>query len=459
MVSNVLAWVGLAPLSSNAPTAPVESPALWAVCAWCRRQNGRSSLGPTISSTPIQNSQTIDGLLTGDLTAAGDQGDRQAVADPSITALSAPLTVDVASATTTSTTFAQVKAAAPRTTRDTKPPTVSLTGLAAGATVSGTVNLTATASDDVGVTKVQFMDGTQLLAEDPNSPYSATWNTTTVANGTHTLTARAFDAAGYTKTSTSVTVTVNNADTTKPTVSLTGPAAGATVSGTVNLTATASDNVGVTKVQFMDGTQLLAEDPNSPYSTSWNTTTAANGSHTLTARAFDAAGNTTTSQTVTVTVNNAPDTTAPTVSFTGPTEGATVSGRVNLTATASDNVGVTKVQFFWGRPSGVAVNLELLAEDATAPYGPVSWDSAAAANGPNMLFVRAFDAAGNTATKSINVVVNNSANNLAPVVPGKTIPRTFDPVSGAVTGVMNVQDPEQAQLSYTLAYPRAGAAR
>ena len=53
----------------------------------------------------------------------------------------------------------------------------------------------------------------------------------------------------------------------------------------------------------------------------------------------------------------------------------------------------------------------------------------------------------------INVIVNNPANNLAPVVPGKTIPRTFDPVTGTVTGVMNVQDPEQAQLSYTLAYP------
>ena len=180
---------------------------------------------------------------------------------------------------------------------------------------------------------------------------------------------------------------------------------------------------------------------------------AANGSHTLTARAYDAAGNTKTSTAVTVTVNNAPDTTAPTVSFTGPTEGATVSGTVNLTATASDNVGVSKVQFFWGRPSGVGVNLELLAEDTTAPYGPVSWDSAAAVNGPNMLSVRAFDAAGNTTMRSINVIVNNPANNLAPVVPGKTIPRTFDPVTGAVTGVMNVRDPEQAQLSYTLAYP------
>ena len=169
--------------------APPESPALWAVCAWCRRQNGQSSLGetPTISSTPTQNSQTIDGLVTGDLTAAGDQGDRQALADPSITALSAPVTVDVASATTTSTTFAQASAATPQTQQsgraspagDTTAPTVSVTAPASGATVSGTVTLTATAADNVKVVGVQFLlDGNSLGAEDTKAPYGVSWNTT-----------------------------------------------------------------------------------------------------------------------------------------------------------------------------------------------------------------------------------------------------------------------------------------
>ena len=85
-------------------------------------------------------------------------------------------------------------------------------------------------------------------------------------------------------------------------MSLTGPANGATVSGTVTLSATASDNVGVAGVQFLvDGTALGAEDTtpdtnSNLYSVSWDTTTATNGSHTLTARARDAAGNTTTSR-------------------------------------------------------------------------------------------------------------------------------------------------------------------
>ena len=96
-------------------------------------------------------------------------------------------------------------------------------------------------------------------------------------------------------------------DTTPPTVSLTAPANGATVSGTaVTVAATASDNVGVAGVQFkLDGANLGAEDTTSPYSVPWNSTTATNGSHTLTAVARDAAGNTTTSAGVSVTVNNA----------------------------------------------------------------------------------------------------------------------------------------------------------
>ena len=347
VVSNVLAWVGLASLSTNAPTVPVESPVLWAVLAWTRRQNEKSLIGdtPTISSTPTQNSQTIDGLGTGDLTAAGDQGDRQALADPSITALSAPVTVDVASAATTSTTtFAQVSAAAltqqsghSRPGGDTAAPTVSLTAPTDNATVSGTVSLSATATDNVKVVGVRFLldNITPLAAEDTtpdkNSSYGpVSWNTTTVANGTHTLTAWARDFAGNIATST-VTVTVDNV---APTVSLTAPANGASVSGTVTLAATASDNDRVAGVRFLldNITPLAAEDTAAPYSLSWNTTTVANGTHTLTARARDFAGNIATS-TVTVTVANGvnhPPSANPTVGSPDLTTGA-VSVALNAT--------------------------------------------------------------------------------------------------------------------------------
>src|SRR6185503_13319193 len=93
-------------------------------------------------------------------------------------------------------------------------------------------------------------------------------------------------------------------DTTPPTVSMTAPAAGASVSGTTTITATAADNIGVVGVQFLlDGASLGAEQTG-PYSLAWNTTSASSGTHTLSARARDAAGNTTTAANVTVTVSN-----------------------------------------------------------------------------------------------------------------------------------------------------------
>jgi len=94
-------------------------------------------------------------------------------------------------------------------------------------------------------------------------------------------------------------------DTTPPTVSIDAPANGATVSGSVTVSATATDNVGVTGVQFLlDGAALGAEDTSAPYSIAWDTTTTTNGVHNLTARARDAAGNQTTSAVVSVTVTN-----------------------------------------------------------------------------------------------------------------------------------------------------------
>jgi hypothetical protein len=95
------------------------------------------------------------------------------------------------------------------------------------------------------------------------------------------------------------------ADTIAPTASITQPVAGATVSGAVTLAATAADDVGVASVQFrVDGVNVGAADTSSPYSISWSSTSVANGVHQMTAVARDAAGNTTTSEVVGVTVSN-----------------------------------------------------------------------------------------------------------------------------------------------------------
>jgi hypothetical protein len=302
---------------------------------------------------------------------------------------------------------------------DVTAPAVNITAPVAG-NVSGTINVTANATDNVGVAGVQFLlNGVNLGAEDIASPFTISWNTTTSLNGPYTLTAIARDAAGNTTTSAGVAVTINN-DTQAPTVSMTAPAAG-NVTGAVSVTATAADNVAVAGVQFLlDGTSLGAEDVSSPYSISWNTATATNGNHTLTARARDAAGNTTVSAGVVVTVNN--DTQAPTVSITAPAAGQ-VAGTINVDANAADNVGVVGVQFLL---DGVALG----AEDVLAPYS-VSWNTTTIADGNHTLTARARDAAGNITT-SAGVIVAVKNDTQGPVV------NITAPIAGDVSGTVNV---------------------
>ena len=132
---------------------------------------------------------------------------------------------------------------------------------------------------------------------------------TGLANGqSYTFYVRCQDTAGNANTAdTSISFSVATPDTHPADGELSAPAAGATVSGTVNVTANASDNVGVVGVQFLlDGANLGAEDTTAPYSVAWNTAGSTNGTHTLTARARDAAANVTTSAARTVTVTNAP---------------------------------------------------------------------------------------------------------------------------------------------------------
>src|SRR5262249_43477594 len=109
--------------------------------------------------------------------------------------------------------------------------------------------VTADAADNVGVARVELRLDGALLATDATAPYAWSWNTTGAANGAHSLTTVAYDAAGNQGSSFAVMVTVDNVDLTPPTTSITSPPGGATVAGTITVTADAADNVGVARVE------------------------------------------------------------------------------------------------------------------------------------------------------------------------------------------------------------------
>lgn len=110
---------------------------------------------------------------------------------------------------------------------DTMAPTIELTAPADAAVVSGAVDLTSKATDDVKVAKVEFLVAGTVIGSDSVSPYAFNWDTRNVANGQYTVQAKAYDAAGNATSSNISTVSVQNADSNAPrSLTATSPASG-----------------------------------------------------------------------------------------------------------------------------------------------------------------------------------------------------------------------------------------
>lgn len=193
---------------------------------------------------------------------------------------------------------------------DTSPPVVAISSPSAAATVSGVATVDVSASDDVGVSKVEMWVNGTLLATDTSAPYGFSWDTTKSANGSAVLQARAFDAAGNSASSSTVTVNVANsttstvvADKTPPVVAIGSPRNGSRVLGTVKVTASASDDRGPGGLKlalFINGSRVASSSGSGSLTYSWNTSRISAGRYTLRVDATDAAGNVA-SSTVTVT--------------------------------------------------------------------------------------------------------------------------------------------------------------
>ncbi len=280
---------------------------------------------------------------------------------------------------------------------DTTAPQVEITAPLQDATVLGSaVTITASSTDDVLLNSIVLqVDGVQVGSSGATSPHSVTWNTTGYADGTHTIKAIATDASSNVA-STTITVNVNNSLITI-TPSTTTIMQGATTSITLtgNATGWSTGTPGTPTFTVTGGNGAAIQSQSVADSLSASIVLYA-GSATGTLIITDPLSSATTSVTVLA------DVIAPAVTMTAPSAGATLVGSsVTLTATSTDNVRVTSVQFnLDGSPIG--------SSGTTSPYS-ITWNSLTTTDGAHTLTATVQDIAGNRATSTaVNVTVLNS---------------------------------------------------
>ncbi|MEM2152394.1 MAG: S8 family serine peptidase [Candidatus Bathyarchaeia archaeon] len=187
-------------------------------------------------------------------------------------------------------------------------------------------------------------------------------------------------------------------DTTPPRVEITYPRSGDTVSGAIVVSVSASDDRGVVRVELFKNGVLFAVDSEEPYEFYWDTTAEPDGAYTLVARAYDAAGNVGESNAVSVNVVNFRDVSPPIVSIVKPLDGSTVSRTIDVVASAWDESGVSRVEFY--------VDGKLAATVSAEPY-VYRWNTRSVKDGWHTITAKAYDKYGNAAEATIKVYVSN----------------------------------------------------
>jgi hypothetical protein len=320
-----------------------------------------------------------------------------------------------------------------------------------GANLHATATLQATASDGgdgssialVTIQKSPAGAGTWTTAcTDSTSPYSCSWDSTTVTDGLYDFRAFVQNDAGGSATSTAVTN--RRVDNTAPTAGITDP--GTPLRGSVSVSASGTDggsgvaNVKVQRSPAGAGTWTdICTDTTSPYSCSWDTTGVTDGLYDLRAITTDNAGNSTNSSTAT---NRRVDNTAPTATMTNP--GSPITGTKSFDGTSTDTggSGVASLKF-QSSPTGAGTWSDMCS-DTTSPYS-CSYDTSALSDGQYDFRSLATDNAGNTANSTVysGAIVDNTAPTVTMTDPGQylkgTITLDATAGDGAGSGVASVK--------------------
>jgi len=291
---------------------------------------------------------------------------------------------------------------------DTTPPVVAVVSPATNQPVRGTVDLHATATDVApgsGIARVELRFDGGLVVERTAPPYETTIDTTLVPDGLHLFEAVAFDGKGNSAAS-QVTALVDN---TPPSITITQPAPGGFVAGTIPFTASASDGgSGLATVVMRaagvppstDGSRSYAPPQASVLVASQeDTTRRPDGPLLLAVRAVDAAGNEAATS-VTVTTDN----TLPEKSLVAPTDGSVVSGVVELRAVATD-VNLSSIELL--------VDDVPLGSSGTSPF-VLPYDTRNRLDGAMTVTAIVRDLAGNRVVCTARVTVDNVAFRLTP---------------------------------------------
>lgn len=287
---------------------------------------------------------------------------------------------------------------------DNIPPTGTITSPASASSVSGDVNITINAFDNIAISYVDIIIDGSLVYTDSVVPYSYTWNTLNeIEDVQHVINVNLTDMSGNTTTLFPISVLVNNSidpDETPPTIIITEPAANQTVNGTINIKTLASDNIGISRVEFYQNYILIHTTLSSPHEYQWNTLMHDDESqHIWFVKAFDTSDNSSQSQPIAVTIDNV-DNIPPTGYISYPYAGQSVNSNVEIQLSTNDNIAVTEANFF--------INGDLVFTDNNEPFS-YNWNTLLEEeNSENVIFASISDNANNSVDLNpIVVLVDN----------------------------------------------------
>lgn len=311
---------------------------------------------------------------------------------------------------------------------DITPPSVTITSPQNGDKVEDSFIVHVDSSDEISDVNVALYIDDLFFAQSSSPPFVFQIDTTAWIEGSHEIKAISTDANGNTNfDSILVNIIREIVDITPPDVLITNPFDGSKIDGITNVNVAATDNIKVSSVQLYVNNALHDSKSSLPYDFILDSNDFADGSHTVTAKAYDSSDNVN-EDSIVVKVEKI--IIPPSISITSPSDGAQVNGRVTISAKTMDFTKSPSVKFL--------IDDSLVFTDSTTPY-EFGWHTKDHLSGTHTITVQALNSEGETATDSIKVTIPQKETGK-----GKTDPPGKNKKSNEVTVELIEQEPNVA---------------